>query len=801
MNAVSMLLRICGVRIDDAARLAGAEFAFRNSGMLGWLVVLAAGLATLTWWSHWRDAREILSTRQRRVLVGLRIALILLLLLLILRPVLTFRIETTIRRTLLTLVDASASMKIQDPRFDEADLKRAGIATGVLDFRKGLDQSLDAAKAAPLRIIPRVDVLKSALKREELFPRLAQDFDLGAFSFGQTLAEMNGAPAEWIDALDPKSQETALGDAVRELLTRKRGQPISGIFLATDGASNTGASALEAANLARAEGIPLYVYGVGITSPRDILVGGIFTQEVAFQNDELPVTVRVRGQGMRGESVKIALKLGEEIVASKDLVFDDDDEQIVSLAFTPKTTGEFILRAEIAPREDEAVKDNNASTQRLRVIDSKIKILFVEGAPRWEFRYLQSAFLRDRRLDLKCVLLEGDPAIADGEASPYLAKVPETREELFKFDLIIIGDIAAADLTPAQIDALSDFVSKFGGSLLFLAGPRANPGAFKDSALEKLLPIELPEGARPAPASERPTTLELTAQGRSSAMLKLAASDEENAALWKRFGKLYWTARVGRAKPAAEVLLADSDPAKITRFGKMPVVARQQYGLGEVLFVGTDNTWRWRRNATERYYPILWGQIAQKLGLHHLLGGSKRTQLNVDKQSYTTGERVTVYARLYNADYTPVKTASVEAVDTVKIGTAADAARQELTLRAVPEQPGMYRGDFVALAPGLHSLSVKSDAANPLEFNVNEPRFEIGETAMNEPLLKQMAEASGGEFFREETLWQLPEAITAKAERIASSVDAEIWSSPLVFFLLALVASIEWALRKRWELK
>jgi hypothetical protein len=248
----------------------------------------------------------------------------------------------------------------------------------------------------------------------------------------------------------------------------------------------------------------------------------------------------------------------------------------------------------------------------------------------------------------------------------------------------------------------------------------------------------------------------------------------------------------------------DSDATKGSRFGKMPVVAQQQYGLGQVLYVGTDNTWRWRRNSDERFYPILWGQIAQKLGLAHLLGGSKRTQISTDKQSYSVGERVTIYARLYTADFNPLKDASVEGGYAVKgaDGAApADSSKQSVTLRAVPDQPGMYRGDFTVLMPGVHQFSVKSDPGTVFEFSATEARFEFGETAMNESLLKQMAEISGGGFFREENLAKLPEALSAKSERVASVVDAELWASPLYFLLLLIVATVEWALRKRVQLK
>ena len=344
-----LLLRIFGVKIENAANISGVQVVLRNTGSVGWIILLALLLGAMTWWSYWRDTREWVSPARRRVLTTLRVLLFTLLLLVLLRPVLAFTIEGTIRRTLINLIDNSASMKIADPRFDAADLKRAALAQGVLDIRKGLDQSLDAGKAVALKTVPRVDLLRGVLRNDDLglLEKFAKAYDVDTFTFGATLAEVTtagGSPAEtgtggspaplappdpraWVDKLDPKSQTTAIGDALRELLERKRGQPLAGIFLATDGASNLGTQPLEAARLARSDGVPLFIYGVGITSPRDIIVANMFAQEVAFVKDELPVTVRVRGQGMRGETAKITLRLGTEVVASKDLTFTDDEEQ------------------------------------------------------------------------------------------------------------------------------------------------------------------------------------------------------------------------------------------------------------------------------------------------------------------------------------------------------------------------------------------------------------------------------------------------------------------------------------------
>lgn len=793
------LLKLCGLKIEGASRVSGVDFALRNGAWLPWMLALAAALAALVWYSYWRDSRDIVTPGKRRVLTALRMLLFTLLLVLLLRPVLAFTVDSAIRRSLLTLVDASASMRIVDSRVDPSDVKRAAIATGLLDLKKGLEQM-----SVPVKPLSRAEVMREMLNQPklELWPSLRKELDLAAFTFTQTLSDVAmestpTRPAAWLDSVKPDGIATALGDSLRELLNRKRGQALAGVFVITDGASNFGSQPLEAAQLARSEGVPLYIYGVGIVTPRDIIVSNLTTQEVAFVNDALPVTVRVRGQGLQGESGKLVVRLvplpagGEgTVVVEKDVQFNDAAGAVVSVPFTPKEIGSFELRASLEVRPDEASKDNNVVTQRIRVVDSKVKVLYVETAPRWEYRYLQSTLMRDRRLTLKTVLLEGDPSIAEGPDSPYLANIPATKEELFKYDLIIMGDVSASKLSAAQMSALEEFVQRFGGAMLFIAGPRNTPTAF-----EKLLPIEFDASAT-ALAPNAGTSVELTAQGRAHPMFKLSENAEENAAVWRGFGKLFWVAPVLRAKPAAQVLLVDSDHTRANRHGKLVIAAEHQFGLGRVMWIGTDNTWRWRRNTGERFHTILWGQIAQQLGLHHQLGGSKLTQLASDKTSYAKGERVSISGRLYNADFTPLRDANVPATFVVEKGIP-----QEISLRAVPDQPGNYRAEFVASTAGTVRFSTKRDAATALEFSVTEPRYESGETAMNEATLRAMAEASGGAFFREETLWQLPAAVSAKAERVSTTIDGELWASPLYFFLILLVASAEWLLRKKWQLK
>jgi uncharacterized membrane protein len=802
---IRLLIKLLGVKIDAAQNVSGVSFHLRNGGALGWPVVFALLLGGFTWWVYrYLGGHRDLQAPRRRLLTGLRMALFFFLLLLVLGPELSFSVETRLRRSLILLIDASASMDIQDQRLDRADLKRAAIGK---DLVRKVDQTLSASQTAQIQHISRVDLVKAVFANPnfDLLNQFKARYDLAFYQFDRGVSALSTAEQALTfgPESDPARQSTDLGDAVRDIVSRKRGQPVAGIFLVSDGAANSGSDPLEAARSAGGDKMPIYAYGVGITEPRDVIVDSVFTPDVAFIKDQVSVTVRFRGQGLEKQKGRLRLRLGDQEVAAQDVQYTGA-EQSVSLSFTPQETGEFELAASIPPRDDETVKDNNTASQRLRIIDSKIKVLFVEQTPRWEFRFAQTVLLRDRRVDPKFVLLSADPQLARAPGSPFLEKFPTSKEDIFKYDLIILGDVDPSTFAPDALQNLNEFVTKFGGAMIFIAGQAYDPIAYAKTPLEKMLPIEWDSfGGATAPAGvQRPTTLALTPSGRTDPMLKLSPDERENTGIWKSFGPILWINRVSRSKAGAQVLLEDTDPATTTRTGRMPAVAFQQYGVGQVLYIGTDDFWRWRQEADLAYYPLLWGQIVQRMALPHLLGGAKRTQLSVDKQRYTAGDRVTVFARLYDAAFQPVKEASVDGSYVISPGPGKPAgAAQKLELRAVPDQPGTFRGEFVPVDAGVYKFSMSSDPRTTLDFSVTRPRFESGESAMNEPLLKEMARVSGGAFFREEDLAGMPDKLLQTDERISRTVEADLWSSPFYFGLLALLAVAEWILRKRYELK
>ena len=340
-----------------------------------------------------------------------------------------------------------------------------------------------------------------------------------------------------------------------------------------------------------------------------------------------------------------------------------------------------------------------------------------------------------------------------------------------------------------------------------VAGRQFSPNAYANTPIDKMLPVELEVGRAftssgpNADVFDKPLKMELTAKGARNGMLRLSSKEDESRRKWKELPPIYWDARVARAKPGAESLLVDTDPTKAIRGEKMPVVAFQQYQRGQVVYVGTDNTWRWRQNKGDEFYITLWGQMIQRIAMPHLLN-SKRTQIKTDKEQYVSGEKVTVYAWLYDPTYEPIAEPAVKGYY-VAAGENAGRAEREVVLRPVPDQRGMYKGEFVAPAAGGWQFFVDKPAEPEvkLDFTVAEPTVEFGDTAMNEPLLKEIAASSSGQFFREEDIYKLPEAIRLKNDRIGWPVEMELWSTKLFLMLAVSVVTAEWILRKSAQLK
>ena len=781
----SLLLKLLGLPTEDASSV--VDFSWRFAPLLEpAIIALAAVVLAVIAWLAYRSTPEDISAKHRRIMTLMRMIFFIMLLGLLIRPVLELTLKREEQRTLAVIVDASASMGIVDQRTSAEDRARVAIAAGTLSPDAGLE-SPPPADSSPAPARSKVAEMALSNPQLNLIESLSEKVNVVRHSFAGKLHPQQTAN-------EPTLPETALGDAMIETLRRHSAEDLGALLIITDGVSNEGVTPVTAAKNLRARGVKVFTFGVGTTDSRDVAIDSIGMPSVALAEDAVPVSVRIRQRGLTGETATVTVKMAGVTAGVKEVVLDGSGDQEVIIPIIPNKPNEYQVEATIETDGGEILDTNNTLKRSLRVIDSSLKVLMVESSPRWEFKYIQAMLLREKRIDLDCYLASVDPSVARAQDNPYIENFPDRREDLFGYDLILFGDIDPAKLPDNAIENITSFVSEGSGSVVILAGKRFTPAAYRNTGLERLLPIELSPtrlGAESATAS-RPIRLQLTEAGLAEGFLNLEEDPDKVQERWSKLPPVYWVTKTERAKPAAKTYLVNPN-------GNYPVMAMQRYGAGEVMWVGTENTWRWRRNTGDLYHTRFWGQVVQRMAGRRLATGSRRTELRSDRTISREGERFTVFARLLDQSFQPRSDETVRAVLTGS-GTQPGPPRTVI-LRAIPGSPGEYRAEFPAGEPGRYKLGLPDDTGSSIDLTVRGTDREFAQTAMDKNILQEIATITGGQFLREENLHEFPSIVNLEPAEILLARESELWNSPLYFILLLLPLTIEWFMRKFAELK
>ncbi|MGH7172183.1 MAG: hypothetical protein ACRELG_18055, partial [Gemmataceae bacterium] len=375
------------------------------------------------------------------------------------------------------------------------------------------------------------------------------------------------------------------------------------------------------------------------------------------------------------------------------------------------------------------------------------------------------------------------------------------------YDLLILGDVPPSALGKQGVRAIQKFV-KEGGGLVVVSGRQHMPADYVDSPLAEVLPVEFTRQAFPIQPEARtqPFRPLLTYDGEQSGMLALADSQEDNLRLWKedlwKDGRgFHWFYPVRGLRPAATALLTHPE----LRTGQKPndkpmsLIASQYYGKGEVLFLGIDETWRWRDSTGDRLTSRFWGQIVTQLGLPHLLGHSRRVQLELERGAAMLGRPGTVKARLLDKDYEPLTRPTVRAVLVQTMAAEGQKREQPIELKRIKSMPGEYRAALPNDTPGRFELRVdEAEGLEPssLSYRVEQPPGHETEIAgMAEEALRSAAQTSGGRFYREEDLHHLAADIEPRGLPFVQRQEILLWS-PLTMLLFVVLITVEWILRK-----
>ena len=728
--------------------------------VLGGVAVVAVP-ALLTYGAARGDSRR----RDRAVMAGLRLGLVAILVFILFRPTLILTSVVPQRNFVGILIDDSQSMRIAD---------QDGVT--------------------------RSDFVQSTFGSEgsELLTALSEKFALRYFRFSRDASRLND-----MADLSYSGTATDLGNAMVRAQEELAGVPISGLVVISDGADNTGEALAESLLPLQAANVPVYTVGLGEEefSP-DVQISRVEMPRTVLVGTSLVVDVIVSHRGYSGQTVQLMVEDTGQLLASEDMTFARDGEPVVTrLRIEAQDAGPRLLRFRVSPQEGERVTENNVRDVLVNVVNNAEKILYFEGEPRWEVKFLRRAVSEDENLQVVVLQRTAESKFLRldvDDAEELAAGFPKTREELFRYRALILGSVEASFFTHDQLDMISDFVSRRGGGLLFLGGRNAfAEGGYQGTRLAEVLPVflddELSTGAGPYFDELFITP---TRAGLTHPATQLGADNSEAVVeRWEALPAVTTLNPITRLKPGATRLLSGGPERDRER---QVVLAFHRYGRGKVIVLPIQDSWIWQMHADipfeDQTHETFWRQLLRWLSDDV----PDQVAAQSEREAVEPGQPVNLMIEVRDSAYAEVNNANVVAVVHNPSGDSIT-----VPLDWDVEQDGYYDGGFPTAAPGLYEVFVRAmrgaDTVGTAVTYVDvAPSVEeYFDASMRGTTLRRIADQTGGLFYTPESVANLPEDIGLTGAGVTLTEERDLWDMPILLLLVLGLMGGEWGYRRK----
>lgn len=724
-------------------------------------LVLALGLMAAAVVTY-RTVRGKGTFRDRAVLTAIRMAALAVALFCLLRPTLVVRASVPQQNVVAVLLDDSRSMQIPDWQ---------GKARGELVREQFGAPDSPLMKALSDRFLVRV------------------------FRFSSVAGRVNAATELTFDG-----SQTKLGSALSTAREEMAGLPVAGVVLVSDGADTSESALTDALLTMKAEKVPVFTVGVGSTQlSKDVQVDRVSVPKSVLKGAALLVDAVVTQSGYAGTTVRLDVEDDGRIIGTQEVRLPSDGAPAsVRVRVTAGDPGARVFRFKVAPQDGEVVTQNNAREALVTVKDTREKILYYEGEPRFEMKFLNRAVADDKNLQVITLQRTADNKFmrlnVDGP-DELAGGFPKTREELFAYRGLVLGSVEAGAFSGDQLQMIADFVDKRGGGLLMLGGPRSfGEGGYGGTPVAEALPLVIDPKTR---ASESESfdrmTIGPTRAGQTHSATQIAANEDASSARWRELPQVTAVNLALPVKPGATVLLNGTDERGRT----VPVLTAQPYGRGKSLAFMAQDSWQWQMHVSipleDMTHETFWRQV-----MRWLVDGVPATvEVRTTTDRVEPGEAITVEANVVDQAFTEVNDALVVAHVARPGGGTLD-----VPLQWDGKVDGLYRGTFVSAETGAYDVTVdatkaeKTLGSGSVHVRAIPSDAEYFDPTMHEAPLRRIAEDTGGRFYTPDTMAGMAEDVRYTGRGVTSVEERDLWNMPIVLMALVGLVCAEWGYRR-----
>lgn len=599
-----------------------------------------------------------------------------------------------------------------------------------------------------------------------------------------------------LTGLQPSAPATRIADSLKQLTEETSDLPIGAVVLLSDGSDNSGGIDRETVAALRERHIPVHTVGFGREQmTHDVEINDVEVEPRALADSRLAAAVTFHQRGYAGRKSLLRVRDGTKTLNVREVTFGrDGDIQAENLLFSVGSAGDKTFQFSIDPLPGEENQSNNSVVRLVQVEAGKRRILYLEGEPRWEYKFVRRAEEDDPNVQLVSMVRTTENKVyrqGIGEPDELADGFPSSAAELFRYQGLIIGSVEINYFTSAQQALIRQFVDQRGGGLLALGGRFAlSDGGWSSSSLADLLPVVLPN--RKDTFRREPATVALTPAGAESIICQLAETPERNTERWKQLPYLMNYQDAGTPKRGAAVLAEMR-----TGRSNLPLLITQNYGNGRTGVLATAGTWRWRMSLPleDQSHATFWRQLLRWL----VTDTPGPVTAAVKSPMLFDDGHVQLSARVRDKDYLPQPGARVQARIS---GPDGSSTIVELT----PDQStqGLYRAEWTADKPGLYRAEVAARLGDAetgrdvVNFERVDGVAENFHVEQNRELLQKLSEQTGGRYWRPQDLSKLPSEISYSDAGITVRETKDLWNMPVIFLLILALQCSEWLLRRKW---
>jgi len=687
--------------------------------------------------------------------------------------------QTTLKRIQIALFKAA----VPDAPAPDLTAQFGQLATGLQAYRQAAISSVlahDQVKQvlAALHTKTRRELCDLLLEGGEtsLLHRLNKRGKVSVFSLAEPVS-----PIHPLDLPSSRQHASRQGSVIADVLDILEDRPVAAVVLISDGNVTGGLTLQELRPRLDSAGTLLITVGAARDSPpQDVRVHRLQAPRSVFAGNSLLLQADVSRHGFADQWLKLSLTRNGKLDRTLDLA-PGPDTRVVTFHLREDLPGRYryALHAEVL--DGESIPENNRAELTLDVLGDSMRVLLLEGFPRWEARFLEQFMSEDRRIDYEARYL--DVRSRDSEDRPL---------NLDQYDLLILGDVDPRALSAANIQNIRSFVVDQGGTLVALAGPRHMPAAWQLTPLGRLLPVRpAVNSGTAAQHRNRPVYSTYVSLEAADGLVQLAESASDSRELWEQLPGLSWLRADTQTAINADTLVAtESGP---------PLLARANVGLGQILYVGSDEFWRWRVRAGPQHHRRIWNQLLFSGTRAQTSAGGTYVRLSTSHTSITPGETIIVRARLFDTHKAGLTgaTASVMAYDSdgTPVRSAAFSPLSDVSNEYQARLEGLPIGTYT-LRPSVLGIP-DEDISAAVQVDVREDtRAEFEQLALNRNALVDASDTylPFAEFER------IPELVPEQTSVRAYRQDRELWGSVGFFLVVLLLLGMEWQLRKLAQL-